>query len=137
MNLFGEIVTPPAHLPVMVTEAQAALAAAVVEECERTFSLAGHCSGPQSRKVVIDGAFTCAYRDLSQSSAITSFTRWTPTDRRRRDRRGQLLTLVVSSDPTGTIIVFTRSGEKAGPPQNAQSAQFRAVLLKRAGSVDS
>ena len=42
MNLFGEVVTPPAHLPVTVTAAQAALAAAVVEEIERGVFVAGY-----------------------------------------------------------------------------------------------
>ena len=99
MNLFGEIVTPPAHLPVMVTEAQAALAAAVVEECERLFLWRAIVR--QSRKVVIDGPLP-ARIEIEPIVSITSFTRWTPTaaaaviDAASYD--------FVSRDPTGTII---------------------------------
>ena len=43
MNLFvSEIVTPPALLPITVAAADQALGAAVVEEIERWYFLAGH-----------------------------------------------------------------------------------------------
>ena len=54
MNLFvNEIVTPPAHLPITVNDAQADLAAAVVEEIERGILWRAIVS--QERLILIDG----------------------------------------------------------------------------------
>ena len=59
MNLFvSEIVTPPAHLP--ITETDAALAAAVVEEIERAYLWRAIVS--QERRILIDGPLPFAYR---------------------------------------------------------------------------
>ena len=54
MNLFvSEIVTPPAHLPVTVAAADQALAAAVVEEVERSYLFRAIVR--QERRILIDG----------------------------------------------------------------------------------
>ena len=49
-----EVVSPPAHLPVSVTDE--ALAAAVVEEVERNGLVACHRLGRQAPRSVIDGS---------------------------------------------------------------------------------
>ena len=54
MNLFmTEVVTPPEHLPVTVAAADQALAAAVVEEIERT--ILWRAIVRQERRIVLDG----------------------------------------------------------------------------------
>ena len=56
MNLFvSEIVTPPASLPITVADADQALAAAVVEEIERTILFRAACVTQQRRVILIDG----------------------------------------------------------------------------------
>ena len=76
MNLFGEVVTPSAHLPVTVAAADMALAAAVVQEIER--AVLWRAVVLQTRKIVIDG--TLPILELEPVSSIVSITRWTPTD---------------------------------------------------------
>ena len=57
MNLFvSSIVTPATHLPITVAAAQESLAAAVVEEVERT--ILQRAIVRQTRRVVIDGPLT-------------------------------------------------------------------------------
>ena len=70
-----EIVTPPAHLPVTVAAAQTALAAAVVEEIERTI-LWRSCV-QQQRLILIDGPLP-PLLEIEPVTAIVSLTRWTP-----------------------------------------------------------
>ena len=114
MNLFvSEIVTPPAHLP--ITETDAALAAAVVEEIERAYLWRAIVS--QERRILIDGPLPSRI-ELEPSTAIVSLTRWTPARFPQRKARGRSgdgaedtaevipadTYSVVSRDPAGTII---------------------------------
>ena len=76
MNLFvSEIVTPATHLPITVAAAQESLAAAVVEEIERT--ILQRAIVRQERRVVIDGPLASRL-ELEPVQAIVSLTRWTP-----------------------------------------------------------
>ena len=100
MNLFfSELVTPPAHLPITVDAADTALAAAVVDECER--GVLWRSIVHQTRRIVIDGALPPVL-ELEPVTAIVSLTRWTPTD---ADAVVDTTTYsVVTRDPTGTIL---------------------------------
>ena len=116
MNLFvNEIVTPPALLPITVADADQALAAAVVEEVERTILLRAIVS--QERRILIDGALP-PLLELEPVTAIVSLTRWTPARFPQRKARGRSGAgaedtavvvdaesySVVSRDPAGTVI---------------------------------
>ena len=81
-----EIVTPPAHLPVTVAAAQTALAAAVVEEIERTI-LWRSCV-QQQRLILIDGPLP-PLLEIEPVTAIVSLTRWTPARFPQRKARGR------------------------------------------------
>ena len=71
MSLFvSEIVTPPASLPLIATDA--ALAAAVVEEIERT--ILWRAVVRQERRILIDGALPSRI-EIEPVTAITSLTR--------------------------------------------------------------
>ncbi len=95
----GEIVTPPARLPVTVDAADQALARAVVEEIERAYLWRAIVS--QERRIVIDGALPPRL-ELEPVTAIVSLTRWTPTDDAAViDAAGYNF---VTRDPLGTII---------------------------------
>ena len=99
MSLFvSEIVTPPASLPLIATDA--ALAAAVVEEIERT--ILWRAVVRQERRILIDGALPSRI-EIEPVTAITSLTRWTP------DNDAEVIDaadyMYVSRDPAGTIIV--------------------------------
>ena len=77
MNLFvSEIVTPATHLPITVAAAQESLAAAVVEEVERT--ILQRAIVRQTRRVVIDGPLSSL--ELEPVADVLSISRWTPTD---------------------------------------------------------
>ena len=69
-----ELVTPPTHLPITAVDAD--LAAAVVEEVERT--VLWRAIVHQTRKILIDGPLHLI--ELEPTTAITSITRWTSTD---------------------------------------------------------
>ena len=92
-----ELVTPPTHLPVTVADAE--IVAAVVEECERT--ILWRAIVHQTRKITIDGRISTRI-ELEPSTAITSLTRWTPTD--PAEVVAEDTYDVVSRDPAGTII---------------------------------
>ena len=78
MSLFvSEIITPPAHLPITVADADQALAAAVVEEIERT--ILWRAIVRQERRILIDGSLPPLI-ELEPVTAIVSLTKWTPTD---------------------------------------------------------
>ena len=78
MNLFmSKVVTPPALLPITVADANQALAAAVVEEIERTILWRAIVS--QERRIVIDGPLPSRI-ELEPVSSVVSLTKWTPTD---------------------------------------------------------
>ena len=98
MNLFGEIVTPAAHLPVTVAAADMALAAAVVQEIER--AVLWRAVVLQTRKIVIDG--TLPILELEPVSSIVSITRWTPTD--PAEVIDPASYYLVSRDPAGALI---------------------------------
>ena len=114
MNLFvGEIVTPPALLPITVSDT--ALARAVVEEIER--AVLWRAIVQQTRRIVIDGPLPPKL-ELEPTTSIVSLTRWTPARFPQRKARGRSGAgseetaevvdadsySVVSRDPTGTII---------------------------------
>ena len=116
MSLFvSEIVTPPAHLPVTVDDAQAALAAAVVDEIERTILWRAIVS--QERRILIDGPLPSRI-EIEPVTAIVSLTQWNPARFPQRKARGRggvgaedTAVVVdaesysfVSRDPAGTII---------------------------------
>ena len=76
MNLFvSSIVVPATSLPITVSAAQESLAAAVVEEIERT--ILQRAIVRQERRVVIDGPLASRL-ELEPVQAIVSLTRWTP-----------------------------------------------------------
>ena len=76
MNLFmTEVVTPPEHLPITATDTD--LAAAVVEEIERTVLWRSIVF--QERRILIDGDLP-ELLVMEPIVSITSLTMWTPTD---------------------------------------------------------
>ena len=100
MSFFAyEIVQAPAHLPVTVAATQHALAAAVVEEIERTI-LWRSCV-QQQRRIVIDGPLPQILK-IEPVTAIVSLTRWVAGD--------DYVVIpastynLVSSDPAGATI---------------------------------
>ena len=97
MNLFGEVVTPPAHLPVTVADAQ--LAAAVVEEIER--GVLWRAVVRQERRIVLDGSLPPRI-EIEPVQSIESLTVWTPTDPAAVIDANSYS--VVTRDPAGTII---------------------------------
>ena len=97
--LVSEIVTPPASLPITVADADQALAAAVVEEVERTILWRACVS--QTRRVLIDGSLASVL-ELEPVTSIVSLTRWTPTDDDAVIDAANYS--VVTRDPAGTLI---------------------------------
>ena len=100
MNLFvSSVVVPATHLPITVAAAQESLAAAVVEEVERT--ILQRAIVRQTRRVVIDGSLASRL-ELEPVQAIVSLTRWTPSDPEEVvDAASYNL---VSRDPAGAIV---------------------------------
>ena len=92
-----QIVTPPASLPVMATDAT--LAAAVVEELERAYLWRAIVH--QTRRILIDGDLP-ARIEIEPVTEIVSLTRYTP------DNAAEVIDaadyMYVSRDPAGTII---------------------------------
>ena len=119
MSFFpSEVVTAPAHLPVAASDA--ALAAAVTEEIERTILWRGIVR--QERKITIDGALPSRL-ELEPIVSITSLTRWTPTDAAAViDATGYDF---VSRDPLGATI-FAAPG-KAWPAAARDIGSFEIV----------
>ena len=114
MNFFvNEIITPPSHLPITVSDEQAALAHAVVDECERTVLWRAIVN--QERRIVIDGPLPSRL-ELEPSTAIVSLTRWTPTDDAVVVDADNFD--VVSRDPAGTII-FAAPGQNWPAPERS------------------
>jgi hypothetical protein len=99
VNLFGEVTTPPEHLPITVTDAETSLARAVVEECERLYLQRAIVH--QERRIVIDGELPSRL-EFEPTTAITSLTRWTPTDDAAVVDADTYT--VMSRDPLGTLI---------------------------------
>ena len=98
MNLFmTEVVTPPDHLP--VTAADPDLAAAVVDEVERT--VLWRALVRQERRIVIDGPLPSRI-EIEPVTAITSLTKWTPTDDAVVVDAASYYS--VTRDPGGTIL---------------------------------
>ena len=97
MNYFGETTVAATHLPITATDE--ALAAAVVEEVERT--ILQRAIVRQERRAVIDGPLASRL-ELEPVQAIVSLTRWTPSDPAEVvDAASYNL---VSRDPTGAIV---------------------------------
>ena len=98
MNLFmSEVVTPAEHLPITASDTD--LAAAVVDEIERTVLWRAVVS--QTRKIEIDGPLPSVL-EIEPTTAIVSLTRWTPTDDAVVVDADSYQ--VVSRDPFGTIL---------------------------------
>ena len=93
------VVTQPAHLPIEATDE--ALAAAVVEECERLI-LWRAIAGPQTRRITIDGPLPSRI-ELEPVTAIVGLTKWTPTDPDAVIDAASYF--FVPRDPSGTIVV--------------------------------
>ena len=99
MNLFGEVVTPPTHLPITVSDEQDALARAVVDECER--AILWRAIVDQTRRIIVDGHLPSRI-EIEPTTVITSLTRWTPGDDAVLVDAASYD--VVSRDPFGTIL---------------------------------
>ena len=93
----SEIVTPAAHLPITATDE--ALAAAVVEEIERT--VLWRAVVRQTRRIIIDGPLPPRI-ELEPVSSVVSLTQWTPTDAAVVVDAATYS--VVTRDPSGTIL---------------------------------
>ena len=110
MNYFGETTVAATHLPITATDE--ALAAAVVEEVERT--ILQRAIVRQTRRVVISGPLPTQI-ELEPIQSIVSLTRWTP------DNSAEVVdasTYYFSTrDPAGTTI--------APSPGSAWPAPFR------------
>ena len=95
----NEIVTPPTALPIAVDAADEALAAAVVEEIERT--ILWRAIVAQRRLIRIDGPLPPRI-ELEPVTGIVSLVRWTPeNDAAVIDAANYNF---VSRDPQGTIV---------------------------------
>ena len=100
MNLFvSEIITAPAHLPIIVSDAQKALTRAVVEEVERC--ILWRAVVVQQRKIIVDGPLPTRI-EIEPVSGSVSITRWTPTD--DAEVIPALNYSFVTRDPAGCII---------------------------------
>ena len=98
MNLFmTEVVTPPEHLPITASDTD--LAAAVTEEIERT--VLWRALVRQERRIVIDGPLPSRI-EIEPVTAITSLTKWTPTDDAVVVDAASYYS--VTRDPGGTIL---------------------------------
>ena len=95
----SEIITPPAHLPVTVAAADQALAAAVVEEIERT--ILWRAIVRQERRIVLDGPLPPRF-ELEPVASLTGLTMWTPTDDDAVIDAASYYS--VTRDPGGTIL---------------------------------
>ena len=97
MNIFvGEIVTAAAHLPITTSDPD--LAAAVVEEVERTILWRGIVR--QERRILIDGPLPIL--ELEPVVSVVSLTRWTPLD--PAEIIDPAIYNLVSRDPSGALV---------------------------------
>ena len=115
MNLFGEVVTAAAHLPVTVAAADMALASAVVEELERVHLWRAVVA--QTRRILIDGPLPPRI-DLEPATAI-SLTKWTPGDAAKVIPAGNYN--FVSRDPVGATIAPSRGKDWPDPKRSIGS----------------
>ena len=99
MMFAGEVITPPARLPITVEDELDALARAVVEEIERGVLWRGIVS--QERKILIDGHLPLRL-DIEPVAAIVSLTRWTPNNAAEVVDADSYYS--ITRDPVGTII---------------------------------
>ena len=110
MTYFGEVVTAPTALPISVAAADELLALAVIEELERGVLWRGIVA--QTRRVVFDGTLPQNI-ETEPTTAITSITRWTPTD------DAEVIPAAnydfISSDPLGATI-FAAPGKNWTAP---------------------
>ena len=114
MNFFAsEIVTPPAHLP--ITASDTALAAAVVEEIERT--ILWRAIVLQERRILIDGPLPPRI-EIEPATAI-SLTKWTPGDAAKVIPAGNYN--FVSRDPVGATIAPSRGKDWPDPKRSIGS----------------
>ena len=98
MNLFvSEIVTPPARLPITVSDTT--ISRAVVEELERVVLWRAIVS--QERRIRIDGPLPSMI-EIEPVTAIVSLTQWTPKDAAVVIDAGDYG--FVTGDPTGALI---------------------------------
>ena len=117
MNLFvSEIVTPPALLPITVDAADQALAAAVVEEIERT--ILWRAIVAQQRRILIDGPLPSRI-EIEPASTIVSLTRWTPGDAAKVIPAANYT--FVSRDPLGATVSPTRGKNWPAPKRSIGS----------------
>ena len=101
MNLFmDQIITPPAHLPITVSDAQADLARSVVDEVERTVLWRGIVA--QRRRIVVDGLLPSRI-EIEPVSGDVSLTRYTQADAAAVIDADSYV--AVTRDPLGTVIV--------------------------------
>ena len=102
MNLFmDQIITPPASLPITVSDAQTDLAAAVVEEIERVHLWRGIVH--QRRRIVVDGPLPSRIEIEPVSGILVSITRYTQADAAEVIPASTYN--FVTRDPAGAIII--------------------------------
>lgn len=112
MNFFAsEIVTAPTLLPITVKEG--GIAAAVVEEIERT--ILWRAIVRQTRRIIVDGPLPPHF-EIEPVTAIVGLTRWTPTDDAAVIAATDYIS--VTRDPSGTIII-PAAGKHWPEPQRA------------------
>ena len=112
MTLFmTEVVTPPVLLPITVKEA--GIAAAVVEEIERT--ILWRAIVRQTRRITVDGPLPPHF-EIEPVTAIVGLTMWTPTDDAAVIAATDYIS--VSRDPSGTILI-PAAGKHWPEPQRA------------------
>ena len=93
-----EIITAPTALPIDVDDDQAALAAAVVDELERTILWRGIVH--QTRMIIVDGPLD-RLLEIEPTTEIT-ISRWTPADAAEVIDANSYH--AVSRDPSGTLV---------------------------------
>ena len=98
INYFGEVVTAPTALPITVAAADQALAAAVVEEVERTILWRAVVS--QTRRILVDGVLPIL--EIEPVVSIVSLTRWTEAN--PAEVIDPASYSLVSRDPSGALI---------------------------------
>ena len=117
----SEIITPPAHLPVTVSAADMALAAAVVEEIER--GVLWRAIVRQERRILIDGPLPPRI-EIEPVASVVGLTMHTPTDDASVIDAARYS--VVTRDPAGTIIAPATGYDWPAPER--KNRKFRADL---------
>ena len=114
MNLFmSEVVVPPEHLPIIISDAQKALTRAVVEEVERC--ILWRAVVVQQRKIIVDGPLPPRI-EIEPVSGSVSIAQWTPTDAAEVIPASTYN--VVTREPAGTIII-PAEGQNWPAPERA------------------